>query len=671
MNKTPEISKSLSRELEEVISKQNLLTSRTRRRVLVSLQEQTNEEEDAEMEKLRQKAIDEIINSEKSYLRQLEIVDEFFMKPLQENGHLDSQIYASIFGDILGIRQVNKELLSAMEISTDKIGQVFLDLAPYLKFYSTYANDFKTATNLVEDQLNKNKPFRQFMERQESRPEVCKKLNALLITPVQRIPRYKLLLDDIIKNTPRYHPDKDNLMEARTQIDAIAWYINDQIEDYEKSKTMIDIQKSLVGGLPKIIKPDRKLIKQGNLMKVNKSGGHAQPRYVILFSDMLMYCKFKGSLNNGVLDLPKQDALEVCCVLPLKHTTVEEVVGKGVFIIKCQAETLMLYSPKAEDSDWVDQIKKAIRVLKKNRTTLKRESSMFQPMRKPDLIKVRRESLGKIMLMRKSDEAKLEMLKKDSKTSLKSQLRLLSPMKRPAKDSLNGSPFKLKRLVEEEKSPAPSTAASAASASPSFAKPSSPAVRASPRLRARNNSSLDSPEFKENQRRNTKTLTLERLVGGYRQNRARKVGTIFRSPSIYDENNSRLFLEREPDTMSSYLSGKICPLTPSTKPCNVEHLVHSRPEEDDKQNIPASETVKEKDEETETEEKVELEEDEEKPEELEFKPAPIALHDGILNDNSNGKDTNSEDNEDEIQFKPAPIALHDGILNKKSSCIIS
>ena len=96
--KTPEISKSLSRELEEVISKQNLLTSRTRRRVLVSLQEQTNKEEDAEMEKLRQKAIDEIINSEKSYLRQLEIVDEFFMKPLQDSGHLDTQIYASIFG---------------------------------------------------------------------------------------------------------------------------------------------------------------------------------------------------------------------------------------------------------------------------------------------------------------------------------------------------------------------------------------------------------------------------------------------------------------------------------------------------------------------------------------------------------------------------------------------
>ena len=135
------------------------------------------------MEGLRKKAIEEIINSEKNYLKQLEIVEEFFRKLLQENEILAPQTYASIFGDILGIRQVNKELLIAMETSTDKIGKVFLDLAPYLKFYSTYANDFKTAANLVEDQLLKNKPFKTFMERQESRPEVCKKLNALLIAP--------------------------------------------------------------------------------------------------------------------------------------------------------------------------------------------------------------------------------------------------------------------------------------------------------------------------------------------------------------------------------------------------------------------------------------------------------------------------------------------------------
>lgn len=254
-----------------------MLTSRTRRRVLVSLQETSKKEEDVEMQSLREKAIAEIINSEKSYLRQLEIVEEYFMKPIQESGILPQQVFAAIFGDILGIRQVNKELLAAMEASTDVIGKVFLELAPYLKFYSTYANDFEKATKLVEDWTEKHKAFRALLANQESRPEVQKKLNSLLITPVQRIPRYKLLLDDVIKNTPRFHPDKNNLEEARTQIDAIAWYINDQIKEHEHNLMMIYIQKSLQGGLPKIVKPGRKLLRQGNLMKVSKNGGHASP----------------------------------------------------------------------------------------------------------------------------------------------------------------------------------------------------------------------------------------------------------------------------------------------------------------------------------------------------------------------------------------------------------
>jgi hypothetical protein len=52
----------------------------------------------------------------------------------------------------------------------------------------------------------------------ESRPEVQLRLNALLITPVQRIPRYKMLLEDVIKNTPECHPDKKSLTEALEQV---------------------------------------------------------------------------------------------------------------------------------------------------------------------------------------------------------------------------------------------------------------------------------------------------------------------------------------------------------------------------------------------------------------------------------------------------------------------
>ena len=49
-------------------------------------------------------AIEEIIVSERNYLKQLEIIEEYFMNPIKEADMLPSQVFAAIFGDILGIR---------------------------------------------------------------------------------------------------------------------------------------------------------------------------------------------------------------------------------------------------------------------------------------------------------------------------------------------------------------------------------------------------------------------------------------------------------------------------------------------------------------------------------------------------------------------------------------
>ncbi len=89
--------------------------------------------------------------------------------------------------------------------------------------------------------------------------------------------------------------------------------------------------------------PGRRLIKQGNLMKVPRAGGSGHSRYFVLFSDMLMYCKIKIA-GIDKLQLPKTNSLECACMMPLKHTQVETLVGKGVFKISCKKEELILYS---------------------------------------------------------------------------------------------------------------------------------------------------------------------------------------------------------------------------------------------------------------------------------------------------------------------------------------
>lgn len=503
------------------------------------------------------------------------------MNPVRERGLLPNSDFATIFGDLPSIIQVNRELMTALESSQDRIGKVFLELAPYLKFYSTYANDFQSAVKLVEYWTEKNKAFRTLISNQESRPEVKHKLNALLITPIQRIPRYKLLLEDVIKNTPDSHPDKTSLKEALEQIEHVAWHINEQLREHENNMKMVDIQKSLNGGFPKIIAPGRKLLKQGMLLKVPRTGGgasHGQPRYFVLFSDMIMYCKIQGKVSPI---LPKTNGLECGCMLPLKNCKVETLVGKGVFKLICQREELILYSNDGSQSseEWVGAISTAIIRHKSNSATLRKESSRRDPVKRPDIMKMRRESLGQILLLRKGiltpGKHKMVLRERKDLTSPGNSPIVFSPRskKRPA-------PIPME--LEEDSATPSSKSIKMEEPSEAFtpkrimAPPEVPNVQIRAKLNKKINKSTSA----------WKTLSLSR------RDKVKSLNSqsqIFRSPSIYE--NQELQNENEENegtVMKRYLSGKFCPLTPSQQPTNVEHLVQNQPNTEI--DVPASPT---------------------------------------------------------------------------------
>lgn len=53
--------------------------------------------------------------------------------------------------------------------------------------------------------------FKKFICDQETRPEVAKKLHSLLITPIQRVPRYQLLVKEVLQHTPYNHREYQRL----------------------------------------------------------------------------------------------------------------------------------------------------------------------------------------------------------------------------------------------------------------------------------------------------------------------------------------------------------------------------------------------------------------------------------------------------------------------------
>lgn len=78
--------------------------------------------------------------------------------------------------------------------------------------------------------LFQNGQFARFLEQAQQDPRsMGLSIADLLIEPVQRIPRYKLLLEQLLKYTPESHIDHGNIVAALESVSSAAQHNNEQI----------------------------------------------------------------------------------------------------------------------------------------------------------------------------------------------------------------------------------------------------------------------------------------------------------------------------------------------------------------------------------------------------------------------------------------------------------
>nr|CAH0106554.1 unnamed protein product [Daphnia galeata] len=272
--------------------------------------------------RLRNRVLNEIISSEESYITQLEMLLNGFVRPVRDKDIIPKHSFSAIFGDIEPLYSLNvvlnEELRKSENVGHD-VGSAFCKIAPYLKLYSTYAHDYEIAITSLQGLRKSNKAFEAFVSQQERLPHISRKLEALLIVPIQRVPRYRLLLTELIAHTEEKEEEYTILNAALKQIEDVAHHINEQIREHENMQRMIRIQRSLAQGNPKIITPGRRFIKEGILRKVSADSESAHTRYFILFNDMLLYCKIRCPGN----EINQKGSLVCSCVLPLRHCKAE------------------------------------------------------------------------------------------------------------------------------------------------------------------------------------------------------------------------------------------------------------------------------------------------------------------------------------------------------------
>ncbi|XP_036241739.1 dynamin-binding protein isoform X1 [Molothrus ater] len=229
---------SLSMELQE-LREMTLLSSQT-----PSLEPSSATTESAEQRMLekRAKVIEELLQTERDYIRDLEMCVERIMVPLQQ-AQMQNIDFEGLFGNIHMVINFSKQLLSALEAS-DAIGPVFLTHRAELEsVYRVYCQNHDEAIALLETYEKDEKLQKLLLDLLDSLRSLYSEwgctnyinLGSFLIKPVQRVMRYPLLLMELLSATPEAHPDKAPLTAAVLAVKEI----NVNINEYKRRKDLV------------------------------------------------------------------------------------------------------------------------------------------------------------------------------------------------------------------------------------------------------------------------------------------------------------------------------------------------------------------------------------------------------------------------------------------------
>lgn len=111
-----------------------------------------------------------------------------------------------------------------------------------LEVYPKYVNYFDIAKDHLAKCRLTNPKLRQLLEDIQMRPETKKQpLDALMIRPVQRLPSISLLINELIKRTPKDHPDQKHLLKAKENLKDILKQINENKREIDTKIKIFDV----------------------------------------------------------------------------------------------------------------------------------------------------------------------------------------------------------------------------------------------------------------------------------------------------------------------------------------------------------------------------------------------------------------------------------------------
>jgi len=277
----------------------------------------------------RERVVKEVFTSERSYLHQITNLVEKCLKPIETSSKpFNENEKKVIFNNIKVIQTLNlrffQELKPRIENwhESQRIGDVFKNMIPYFKVYKEYYNNYDSALACLES-IKKRKEVEKYLKSLEAFTD-GHQLPHLLVQPVQRIPRYTMLLNEILKKTPDMHPDYAGIQESYDKIKDFTSTVNESVRETELTRKFGQMVKDTkkYEGFHVLIAPHRQLLYE-NECKIHT--GFKEYNWILVFNDVVV-----------LATAPNKKA----------SARVEQVVNnEHLWVVDMDAEHLNLLSP--------------------------------------------------------------------------------------------------------------------------------------------------------------------------------------------------------------------------------------------------------------------------------------------------------------------------------------
>ncbi|XP_032173965.1 rho guanine nucleotide exchange factor 11 isoform X7 [Mustela erminea] len=206
----------------------------------------------------RQEVINELFVTEASHLRTLRVLDLIFYQRMKKENLMPREELARLFPNLPELIEVHNSWCEAMRKLREE-GPIVKDIGDLMlarfdgpareelqQVAAQFCSCQTAALGLIKAKQRKESRFQLFMQEAESHPQ-CRRLQLrdLIISEMQRLTKYPLLLESVLKHTEGGTPEYEKLCRARDQCREILKYVNEAVKQTENRHRLEGYQKRL------------------------------------------------------------------------------------------------------------------------------------------------------------------------------------------------------------------------------------------------------------------------------------------------------------------------------------------------------------------------------------------------------------------------------------------